>query len=115
MTLVALMAAPLIIFAPLSSKAGDGDTYYNQQHRERHDAVWEWFRARDVRGREEWLNRDLESRGLSHRPLFTPGRPGDPGNSVPLNEGTVFLLLAGLGLGAKMLYDRRKRVENSVL
>lgn len=38
-----------------------------------------------------------------------------PSTSVPLNEGTVFLVLAGLGLGAKMIYDRRRNVEKSVI
>ena len=42
--------------------------------------------------------------------------PNKPTNSVPLNEGTVFLVVAGLGLGAKMLYDQRRRnVVNSVI
>lgn len=36
-------------------------------------------------------------------------------NSVPLNEGEIFLLIAGLGLGAKMLYDRRKHTAKSVI
>jgi len=47
-------------------------------------------------------------------PGSIPGMPG-PGNSVPLNEGQIFLIIAGLGLGAKMLYDRRKKVEKSVV
>ena len=37
------------------------------------------------------------------------------GNTVPLNEGQIFLIVAGLGLGAKMLYDRRKNAIKSVL
>jgi hypothetical protein len=31
------------------------------------------------------------------------------GNAVPLDGGTVFLLMAGLGLGAKLLYDARAK------
>ena len=31
------------------------------------------------------------------------------GNSVPVNGGVVFLVVAGLGLGAKMLYDFNKK------
>jgi hypothetical protein len=31
------------------------------------------------------------------------------GNSVPVNGGVVFLVVAGLGLGAKMLYDYNKK------
>jgi hypothetical protein len=30
-----------------------------------------------------------------------------PGNSVPLDGGVVFLMVAGLGLGAKLIYDAR--------
>jgi len=29
------------------------------------------------------------------------------GNSVPLDGGVVFLMVAGLGLGAKLIYDAR--------
>ena len=37
-------------------------------------------------------------------------------NSVPLNEGEILLIIAGMGLGAKMLYDRhRKQTTNSVI
>ena len=41
--------------------------------------------------------------------------PNKPTNSVPLDKGTVFLVVAGLGLGAKVLYDRRRNVINSVI
>jgi hypothetical protein len=30
-----------------------------------------------------------------------------PGNSVPLDGGVVFLMVAGLGLGAKLIYDAK--------
>jgi hypothetical protein len=33
------------------------------------------------------------------------------GNSVPVNGGVVFLVVAGLGLGAKMLYDYNKKSQ----
>jgi hypothetical protein len=36
-------------------------------------------------------------------------------NSVPLNEGQILLIIAGLGLGAKMLYDRRKLATKSII
>jgi len=47
----------------------------------------------------------------------TPTDPNcPPGTSVPLNEGQVFLIVAGLGLGAKLLYDRhRKHVTKSII
>ena len=109
------MAAPMML-TPVTSKAGDGDTYYNQIHRDRSDAVWDWFRARDVRDGRGWLDRGRELRDpFDSRPRFGPGAQGTPGNSVPLDQGTVLLLIAGLGLGFKMLYDRRKKVENSVI
>jgi hypothetical protein len=45
-------------------------------------------------------------------PTVTTNYPLEPtaggkGNSVPLGAGTIFLFAAGLGLGAKMLFDRR--------
>lgn len=56
------------------------------------------------------------------------GKDNNPGNhygndkdkkssaSVPLNEGQILLIVAGLGLGAKMLYDRHgKQTTNSVI
>jgi len=33
--------------------------------------------------------------------------PPPPCNSVPLDGGVVFLMVAGLGLGAKLIYDVR--------
>ena len=41
--------------------------------------------------------------------------PSTTTNSVPLNEGQILLIVAGLGLGAKMIYDRRKKAIKSVL
>ena len=42
----------------------------------------------------------------------TPGT----GNSVPLDGGVVILMLAGLGLGAKLIYDARaqKKVASDI-
>ena len=99
--------------ANISYADNNGDTYYNQIHQNReHDAVQEWFKARDVRGNTVWLERGLVD-PFSHRPVFGPNPPGSPGNSVPLNEGTIFLLIAGVLLGVKILYDRRKNVETA--
>jgi len=42
-------------------------------------------------------------------------KPTTTTNSVPLNEGEILLIVAGLGLGAKMLYDRRKQTTKSVI
>ncbi|HVV04842.1 MAG TPA: hypothetical protein VHC96_11505 [Puia sp.] len=38
-----------------------------------------------------------------------PAPAAATGNSVPLDEAVVFLMVAGLGLGAKMLYDVRAK------
>jgi hypothetical protein len=78
-----------------------------------------------VQSKANWLDnllRDIFGRGKSknERPMFpprgaTPGsqqaqNPGQPGtNSVPLDGGTVFLMMAGLGLGAKLLYDAKAK------
>jgi hypothetical protein len=39
-------------------------------------------------------------------------KPGTE-NSVPVNGGLVFLVVAGAGLGAKMIYDRKKGQKES--
>ena len=46
-----------------------------------------------------------------------PNSPGtNPGNSVPIDGGLVILLVAGLGLGAKMIYDNKaKKVVTSTI
>jgi len=103
LALGALLAAPLV-FIPNSGRANDPRDNDNNQGQD-------WYRARDVQGNSEWFQRQYGRRPL---PGSIPGMPGVPGNSVPLNEGQIFLILAGLGLGAKMLYDRRKNAEKSV-
>ncbi len=47
---------------------------------------------------------DNDKRGQKHDPAPTPA----PSNSVPLDGGLSILLAAGLGLGAKKIYDKRK-------
>lgn len=43
------------------------------------------------------------------------GNNGKGGNTAPIDSGLVILLVAGAGLGAKILYDsRKKRVEEEV-
>jgi len=37
--------------------------------------------------------------------------PPGTGNSVPLDGGVVFLMVAGLGLGAKLIYDARTQKQ----
>jgi len=85
-----VMAAPCTLL-PFTSKAnGPTDA--------RDPGQWYW--SRDVSGRAQWMERQ--------RLLCDPFARPMAGTSVPLNGGQIFLILAGLGLGAKMLYDRRK-------
>jgi hypothetical protein len=52
-----------------------------------------------------------------HLPVTTggPNTPiGGGGNSVPLGAGSVFLIVAGLGLGAKLLVDQRGAASNPI-
>jgi len=100
LALGAILAAPLVLL-PGSSRAN------GPQNDPREDM----YRARDIHGVDQWYQRNFGRRPM---PGSIPGMPG-PGNSVPLNEGQIFLIIAGLGLGAKMLYDRRKKVEKSVV
>ncbi len=104
----ASLSLPLI-FLPAASRAQtyEGDT--------RQDAVQEWFKARDVNGRREWMERGRDPR--TERWGRRPAQLGSQGqgNSVPLNEGQVFLIIAGLGLGAKMLYDRRRNAARNMI
>lgn len=106
LALGAILAAPLV-FLPGSSKANNP---WDNQNNPGNNG--DWYRARDVNGNEGWYQRDRFAR----RPMpgSIPGMPGVPGNSVPLNEGQIFLIIAGLGLGAKVLYDRRKYVQKTV-
>lgn len=78
-----------------------------------------------VQTKANWIDnllRDLWGRGRQRqeRPMFPPRQaspgtpmatnPGQRGtNSVPLDGGTVFLMMAGLGLGAKMIYDAKAK------
>ena len=42
------------------------------------------------------------------------GDPSDPGNSVPIDGGLVFLVVAGLGLGVWKVYQVRKGSDVTV-
>ncbi|MBN9385212.1 MAG: hypothetical protein J0H74_30930 [Chitinophagaceae bacterium] len=96
LALGALLAAPFVLL-PGSSRANN--PWDNNDNKN------DYYRARDVDGKSEWWQRDPRARRMM------PGQvPGMPGNSVPLNEGQIFLILAGLGLGAKILYDRRRKI-----
>jgi len=52
--------------------------------------------------------------GNDKKPTQNP--PGSTGNSVPIDGGLVVLLVAGLGLGAKIIYDNKaKKMETAPL
>jgi hypothetical protein len=94
-----LFLAPL--FLPSQTRAGGFTDWVHsvfQQHRDNAPQPM-GFR------REDPLYRPYDPYSPGH------GRPGDPngnGNSVPIDGGLVFLLAAGLLLGAKRVYDGRK-------
>jgi hypothetical protein len=103
LALGALLAAPLVLL-PGSSRA-NGPWDNNNENND------DYYRARDKNGTLEWWKKDPRARRFV--PGQLPGYPGAP-NSVPLNEGQIFLIVAGLGLGAKMLYDRRRKTEKGM-
>jgi len=84
--LLLLFAAPF--FLPVQSRAGDGkDKGQNQDQNQNQ-------------------NQDQENENGDN-----PSCATGTGNSVPLNGGVVFLTLAGLGLGARLIYKARTRKE----
>lgn len=44
-----------------------------------------------------------------------PGPPKNTGTSVPIDGGLVVLFAAGLGLGAKVILDRKKEAAASII
>jgi len=98
-----IFLAPL--FLPAETKAGGFDDWFRnliQERRDNHPVV-------------PVGNND---RYRSYNPYAPKGRPGcgpvtgsgNGGNSVPIDGGLVFLLGAGLLLGAKTIYDRKRSV-----
>jgi hypothetical protein len=93
---VMLFVAPM--FVPVRSKAEGFSDFLRslfrdeQQHRDNLDN-----------------RRDLWQRPDPRDPRAQP-TSGGAGNSVPLDGGMVFLLAAGLVLGAGMVYSRNRRV-----
>jgi hypothetical protein len=86
-----LMAAPC--FIPVQSKAN-----------------WLDNLLKDIFGSGKHKNEHINNG--NHYAYGQQGARGatDPrGNSVPLDGGTVFLMMAGLGLGAKLLYDAKAK------
>jgi hypothetical protein len=106
-----LFLAPL--FLPATTHAGPGTTGW-------FESIHSFFQDRGSKyGTGNGFGADR------NRPTYNPytnGRPGCPppparggggGNSVPVNGGLVFLLVAGLALGAKRAYDLK--VQGSVI
>jgi hypothetical protein len=92
---VMLFVAPM--FVPVRSKAeGFSDFLRSLFHDEQ---------RRDVNDRRYLWQRPLDPRDPRAQPTS-----GGAANAVPLDGGLVFLLVAGLGLGAGMVYSRNKRV-----
>jgi hypothetical protein len=100
-----LILVPLL--SPTTTKAGGFD---------------DWFHSFLQDHRDNSYGRPGEGRGPAsgfrpYDPRFqgrqVPGRPtgggSGAGNAVPIDGGIVFLLFAGLALGAKKMYDLRKR------
>jgi hypothetical protein len=96
-----IFLAPL--FLPAETKAGGFDDWFRnliQERRENHPVV------------------PVGDDHRSYNPYAPKGRPGwhpetgsgHGGNSVPIDGGLVFLLGAGLLLGAKTIYDRKRTV-----
>ncbi|MDO6430064.1 hypothetical protein Q4E93_05680 [Flavitalea sp. BT771] len=57
-----------------------------------------------------WLKGDKDDKGDKGDKRERKEKDRDSsGNSVPVNGGVVFLVVAGLGLGTKMLYDYNKK------
>jgi hypothetical protein len=52
----------------------------------------------------DFLNLWNQGQGNKHKP---------PGNSVPVNGGLVVLMIAGVGLGAKIIYDQNKKEKTA--
>jgi hypothetical protein len=104
-----LFLAPL--FLPATTQAGPGETGW-------FESIHSFFTDRGSRfGTGNGFGTD---RNRPNYDPYTNGRPGCPppangggGNSVPVNGGLVFLLVAGLALGAKRAYDLK--MQGSVI
>jgi len=51
---------------------------------------------------------DKNSQGQDNDDQGDDDKKPTNGNSVPVNGGLVFLVIAGVGLGVKMIYDRKQ-------
>jgi hypothetical protein len=96
--LLLLMAAPLLM--PVTTRAGGiGDLLKallgNNDNGNNKD-----------KGKHNGQNKNEQDNGSNSVSSSTPTT-----NSVPLDGGVVFLVLAGAGLGAKLIYDARAKED----
>jgi hypothetical protein len=95
----AMIAAPLFLLPAQSRANGFGDFFRNLFGRDsRHT---EWNRSGD-----------------RHFPQADPPAPAAgqaAGNSVPISGGILLLIVAGLGLGTKIMYNKGKQNVDNLL
>lgn len=85
--LLLLVAAPF--FAPVQTRAGVIGDLLNS-----------------LLGNNKDKTKDKDKTSKKDKPA-----PASSTNSVPLDGGVVFLVLAGVGLGAKLIYDARAKQD----
>lgn len=83
------MVASSLLMVPSQSKAG---------------GLWDWLFGGDGDQKEHHHDRDKDK---DHDGGKDCG--GGQHNSAPIDSGLSILLVVGLGLGAKMLYDNKKK------
>jgi hypothetical protein len=89
-TLKKLLFGALIVFPlllPTRSKAGGLDDFFH------------WLFGNDKKNHKREQSAPTSAKG----------------NSVPINGGLVVLFAAGLALGAKVIYDKKKQAETAVI
>ena len=95
--LLLLVAAPY--FVPVQSRAGVIG-----------DLLKDLFGNNGNNGKDKKDKKDKDKDNVPSQPTASTS------NSVPLNGGVVFLMLAGIGLGAKLIYDAKaqKKVASDI-
>jgi len=111
---VGVLIIASMLSAPAKTKAGPIRDYLNEYFGRDKDDKQE---ARTDRGRPHsndpyrpWDEAWEREHGRDKYKPFPPGQ----GNSVPINGGLVILLAAGLGLGAKVMYDDNAKKAKAV-
>jgi hypothetical protein len=107
--LLLLVAAPLVL--PVPTRAGD-DNDQGQNQGQNKDKNHDQDKDHD-KDKDKDKNHDQDKsqdQTWGQNPQNDPTRPG---TSVPLNKGLVFLSLAGLGLGAWVIYGAKVKKEEA--